>query len=382
MPHFTKSEYDRRLAATTEAMKARGLDAMLLFAQESMYWLTGYDTFGFCFFQCLVVKADGEMALLTRSADLRQARRTSIIPTVHVWRASAAANPAVNLREMLNDMGLLGAKLGVEYDTHGLTAKNGRALDETLSSFASCRDASDLVGNLRLVKSDEEIVFVRRAAEMADLALDAALETTKAGADEGAILAAMQGAVFAAGGDYPGNPFIIGSGEDALLCRYKAGKRTLDADDQLTIEWAGVFNQYHVAQMRTLVVGTPRERHRDLFEAAAEALAACEGAMVPGNTFGDVFAAHAKALDAHGLSKHRLNACGYSLGARFAPSWMEAQMFYAENPQAIAPNQTLFAHMILMDSETGTAMCLGRTYLTRDGAPEALTRHAPDFVVL
>ena len=50
---------------------------MLLFAQESMYWLTGYDTFGFCFFQCLVVKADGSMVLLTRSADLRQARQTS-----------------------------------------------------------------------------------------------------------------------------------------------------------------------------------------------------------------------------------------------------------------------------------------------------------------
>ena len=56
------------------AMAARRLDGLLMFKQESMYWLTGYDTFGFCFFQCLVVKADGEMRLLTRSADLRQAR--------------------------------------------------------------------------------------------------------------------------------------------------------------------------------------------------------------------------------------------------------------------------------------------------------------------
>ena len=382
MPHFTLDEYERRMEATRAAMAERGLDAMLLFAQESMYWLTGYDTFGFCFFQCLVVRADGEMALLTRSADLRQARRTSIIPAVHVWRDSATAKPAHDLREMLNDMGLLGARLGVEYDTHGLTAANGRALDDALGSFAKTEEASGLVSRLRLVKSEQEVGFVRRAAALCDDALDAALATTKAGADEGEILAAMQGAVFAGGGDYPGNPFILGSGEDALLCRYKAGRRTLDADDQLTIEWAGVFAQYHVAAMRTLVVGEPRPRHRQLFDAAEAALAAVEDAMRPGRTFGDVFAAHARALDAHGMSKHRLNACGYSLGSRFAPSWMERQMFYADNPEPIAPNQTLFAHMILMDSETETAMCLGRTYLTTEGDPEPLSRHGTEFTVL
>ena len=57
-------------------LEARGLDGILLFQQESMYWLSGYDTFGFCFFQCLYLKADGTMALLTRSADLRQAQHT------------------------------------------------------------------------------------------------------------------------------------------------------------------------------------------------------------------------------------------------------------------------------------------------------------------
>ena len=103
--------------------------------------------------------------------------------------------------------------------------------------------------------------------------------------------------------------------------------------------------------------------------------------MVPGNTFGDVFDAHARAMEAHGLTKHRLNACGYSLGARYTPSWMERQMFYTGNPEPVAPDQTLFAHMIIMDSETGTAMCLGRTYLTTAGAPECLSRHTPDLIV-
>ena len=61
MIHFERDEFDARRARLLDEMANRKLDAMLLFSQESMYWLTGYDSFGFCFFQCLVLKSDGEM---------------------------------------------------------------------------------------------------------------------------------------------------------------------------------------------------------------------------------------------------------------------------------------------------------------------------------
>src|SRR6516162_4301978 len=124
--HFTRDEFSERLSRLEAVMERERLDALFLFAQESMYWLTGYDTFGFCFFQSLVVKADGSMVLLTRSADLRQAKQTSIIDNVVVWTDRDNANPALDLRNLLNDLGLLGCRIGVEYDTHGLTAYNGR----------------------------------------------------------------------------------------------------------------------------------------------------------------------------------------------------------------------------------------------------------------
>src|SRR5690606_7582092 len=155
--------------------KERKLDALLMFAQESMYWLTGYDTFGFCFFQCLVLKADGTMVLLTRSADLRQARHTSTIEEVVLWVDRQDADPALDLRNLLHDLDLLGARIGVEYDTHGLTAANGRKLDEQLLTFGQISDASDLVPRLRLIKSPAEIRKVEKAAELADAALEAAL---------------------------------------------------------------------------------------------------------------------------------------------------------------------------------------------------------------
>src|ERR1041384_7724240 len=129
MLHFSKEEFASRLELVKARMKEEKLDALLLFAQESMYWLTGYDTFGYCFFQCLVVKADGQMVLLTRSADLRQAKHTSIIDDIRIWVDRTNADPAQDLKNLLMDLDLLGAKLGVEYDTHGLTGLNARRLD-------------------------------------------------------------------------------------------------------------------------------------------------------------------------------------------------------------------------------------------------------------
>lgn len=379
--HFEPEEFTARRDRLLLAMGENKLDAILLFAQESMYWLTGYDTFGFCFFQSLIVKADGSMTLMTRSADLRQARQTSNIENIVVWADRDNANPAIDLRDLLNDQGLLGSRIGIEYQTHGLTAANGRKLDEQLASFGTLVDASGLIDRLRLLKSPAEIVFARKAAALSDDALDAALPLIKAGTNEASILAAMQGTIFEGGGDYPANEFIIGSGEDALLCRYKSGRRKLTKNDQLTLEWSGVYRHYHAPMMRTVLTGKPTKRHLELFEAVQEALLAVEAAMTPASTFGEVFDAHSKVMEKHELTRHRLNACGYSVGARFTPSWMDTPMFYSGNPERIEPDMTLFAHMILMDSDSGTAMTLGQTYLTTNGAAERLSRHALDLIV-
>ena len=378
--HFSQTEFARRKADLCASMAEQNLDGMLLFSQESMFWLTGYDTFGFCFFQCLVIRADGEMALLTRSADLRQAQHTSLLQDIHVWKDGQDANPARDLLALAARLKLLGKTLGVEFESHGLVAANGRKLDAAFAGQAALVDASHIITQLRAIKSPEEISYVRKAAVLSDAADIAALSAIRAGADEGDILAAQQGAIFAGGGDYPANEFIIGSGRDALLCRYKSGRRILDDQDQITLEFAGAYRHYHAAIMRTVPVGEPSRLHVEYHEAAREALLACEAAMRPGKTAGDVFAAHARVLDETGLSQHRLHACGYSLGAKFTPSWMDWPMFYENNEWVLRHGMVMFVHIILMDSASGTAMCLGRTSLVTETMTETLNLPSLDLV--
>jgi len=368
--HFTPQEFQARIARSCAAMRAQGLDGLLLFRQESMFWLTGYDGFGFVFFQCLVLTADGRTALLTRAPDLRVARYTSTLADIRVWKDAPDAEPASALRVLLAEYGLAGARLGVEWDSYGLTARNGQRLAAVMDGFCRLEDASLLITRLRMVKSAEEIAVVRRAAAIADQALAAALPEIRPGAFEGDILAALQGAVFRADGDYSGNEFIIGSGPAAHLGRYIAGRRHLAQQDQLTIEFAGVYRRYHSCLMRTFAVGATAPKHVGLHEVALEALAACRAALHPGRPIGTVYDAYAATLDRHGHTELRLNATGYGLGCTFAPNWMDWPMVYSGNPVPLEPGMVIFLHMAVTHGDFTAAP--GETFLVTESGAERL----------
>src|SRR6202040_3525894 len=112
--HFTREELAGRRAAACAALQKRGLDGLLMFRQESMFYLTGYDTFGYVFFQCLYLGADGKVTLLTRAPDRLQAQHTSVIEDIRIWVDGPDAKPAVTLRDILATLGCRGKKLGVE----------------------------------------------------------------------------------------------------------------------------------------------------------------------------------------------------------------------------------------------------------------------------
>ena len=380
--HFSKEEFSKRKQDVLDLMNERNLDALLMFRQESMYWLTGYDTFGYVFFQTLVLDQKGNTILLTRAPDLRQAQNTSNIEDVRIWIDQDGINPTDDLKKILNELNLKDKKIGIEYEAYGMTGRNALKLNKSLENYCNIEDQSELITKLRVIKSSEELVYVKKAAELADQALDQAWKYTRAGANEATILAEMQKAVFKGGGDYPANEFIIGSGHNALLCRYQAEKRNLSDTDQLSIEWAGTFKHYHSAMFRTVLVGKAASRHIKMHKACVDALTNCVKTLIPGKTAGEVFDAHAKTFDELGFNKARMNACGYSLGSTFSPNWMDWPMLYTGNPYVIQPGNIFFIHMILMDSENQLAMNLGETYLVTKNGNERLGKQKLDLVVL
>ncbi len=379
--HFSKEEFSERKSKVIKELKKQNLNGLLMFRQESMYWLTGYDTFGYVYFQCLILTTKGELVLLTRAPDLRQAQNTSIIKDIKIWIDKDNANPADELKNILSELELEKSNLGVEYEAYGLTGRNAIRLNDSLKNFTMLHDKSELISYLRIVKSPAEIIYVKKAAELADDAMEIVWKYAHAGQDEAKILAEMQSAIFKGGGDYPANEFIIGSGKNALLCRYQSEKRKLDEIDQLSLEWAGTYKHYHSAMFRTVPIGKVNDKQKKMYAACVEALKSCENKLKPGNKVGEVFDVHADVFDRLGYKKSRMNACGYSLGTTFSPNWMDWPMLYTGNPVVLSAGMVFFMHMILMDSDNQLAMNLGETYLVTNSGNERLGKKKLDLVI-
>ncbi len=381
--HFPREEFKARINAARLAMHQEKLDALLLFAPESHYYLTGFDTAGYVFFQCIVLVADDlPPILLTRRPDLVQAQRTSIVDDIRIWYDNEGADPSLDLKAILEEQKLAGKRIGIELDNFGLTGKNHERVRVRLQDWCQLHDASHLVRTLRMIKSDSELTYVRRAAELADQSLQAMLDTAGPGVFEGDIAAAGSAVLFQGGGDPPPGGPVLGSGDRALLVRSTTGFRHLDTVDQLTLEFASSYRHYCACLMRTVAVGKPNDRQREMFDVTEEALAQMTAAAVAGRPIGDIDRAHRRVFDKHGFAASRMSACGYSLGATYRPSWMDVPpLLYAENPTLAIPGMVFFLHAILINTPENLAMSIGHTIVIRDDKAEVLSGLTPSYIV-
>ena len=344
-----------------------------------MYWLTGYDTFGFCFFQCLVVdgrRPDGAPDPLRGSAAGAahlDHRRTSAS-----GRTRADANPALDLQGPGGAISALPASASAS-NTRATASSPRTARSSTPPSPASptLEDASparDAPAGREVGRGDRLCARGRRARRRGRRRGPRADPgRRRRGRDPGR----------PARRDLPRRRRLSGQRvHHRLRPRTRCSAATSPAgacstsSDQITLEFAGAYRRYHAAIMRTVPVGDPRPPHLAYHRAAREALLACEAEMSPAARRATCSPLTPGSSTAR-PDEHRLNACGYSLGARYTPSWMDWPMFYEGNPWVIEPGMVLFAHMILMDSDTDTAMCLGRTSIVARPEPSPSPTPSP-----
>lgn len=381
---FSREEHLDRQARLCAALREGGFDCMLVFAQESHYWLTGYDTGGFVFFQCAVFPADGRPpVLLTRRPDLLQARRTSTYEDIRIWWDAEDADPAVDLRAILEELGLNESRVAIELNTHGLTGWGLWRVQRALDGFCTLENDDHLIRKLRLVKSPSELAFMRRAAEILDRSLEAVIAAARPGVLDSVLKAEYLRVVMEEGGDMPPNPPLFNSGPRAIYGRGVAGPRQIEAQDQILVEYPVTYRRYNVKTEWMILFGTPADAQLRMYDAARNTLEAMTEIARPGTTLGEIFDVHAAGLDAAGYRAHRYGATGYSVGCSFAPTSMDVPpMIYGGNPTECRPGMTLFYHVMMGDSETGYGMGVGHTLLITEGAPEVLTALPDELTVI
>jgi Xaa-Pro dipeptidase len=373
-PAFDGLEYDRRVAAVRASMADANLRALLLFSQESLYYLFGYDQIGYWVYQCVVLTPEGTPIAIARAADAPMIRATGRLEA-RIWLDDPNRDPIEMTHEALSEAGVIGAdaQVGIELRSHALLASYHEALRQELGRAVQLVDASELVAAHRMVKSPAEVALVRRAGEIMDRAFLAARDILKPGIRETDLHAAIAQVLYANGADPPAVPPPIASGPRTQTQTHgSATERRIEAGDPVTIEVGAPYRRYHAVGLRSALVGASSPAIQRLHDGLSGALATGEQLIGPGVPTAVVARATLAGLEDAGLSRAGRHV-GYGIGIGYPPTWLEPMRIKLTDPNVLVPGMTFFFFVGAPTEDERFYIAVGDPVLVTDSGFELLT---------
>ncbi|MGE0718144.1 MAG: M24 family metallopeptidase [Alphaproteobacteria bacterium] len=318
---FPSDELSARRARVVAALAARGIDAMIVTGPENIFYLTGQQTPGYYTFQCLILAPGRDPIFILRQLEAANfAANADIADPVLYGDGETAAGV---LSRVLAGAGLAGKRLAIEKQGWFV----GIALyEQIVAAIGPLADGSGIIESARRVKSPRELAAIEKAAGYADAGMKAGIAAARDGGSENTVVAAMMGAMIAAGSEYLGMEPLVAAGERAGVPHATWRRRPIRTGDAVFLEVAGCHDRYHGAVLRTGFVGPAPTAALPVKAVAEEALLAGLAVLRPGNTCAAVHRAIQAVIDSAGMTDRYRKRSGYSSGISFAPDWGEWQV--------------------------------------------------------
>jgi Xaa-Pro dipeptidase len=376
---FSVKEYEDRLARARREMRARGVDLLLLTSPENIYYLTGYRTTGYYFYQALLVPLDGQPQFVVRRLEMTNVEGLS-------WIKSGIA---LEDREDVLDGTIRGveacgareARIGFEDRGFFLPPA---ILDGLRARLAKARlvPGGGIVEGCRAVKSPAEVAYVRRAGAAAVAGLRAGIREVWPGRTENDVAAAVYRGMLKAGSEYPSSPPYVVAGPRSALGHSTFEGRRIRSGEIVYFEMGGSCQRYGGAIMRVAAVGKPSPDVKRTAAVVIQALEAIVAAIRPGVTSGEVDRAGRSLVEAAGLGKYWLHRTGYSIGVGFPPGWGEGHIMDLKpgDERVLAPGMTFHLVPLLLIPGVGGIGFSETVLVTRTGC-EVLTRYPRRLIV-
>jgi len=371
MENFSQAEFARRLALIEGEMARRGLDALVVTNITNLPYVTGDATgyminSGVSFGLGAAVICRGRVRLMVRLYEEDSAKwlapdYLSVLP--YSGDADRPVDPPDVLVSMLEEAGLARARVGFELDLPWLTATDVERVRTALPAMR-IEDASDLMVGCSIVKSEEELGVMERAAATTDAAVAAIFREFAEGVTERRLAAASLAAMLDAGSDYPiFQPFVT-SGPRSALPHAVWSDRRVGNGESLFVEISGSVLRYHAPTIRSGLVGRNAEVER-VYAICEEAFQAALGAIRPGAVTGEIDAACRGTIVRMGGPTFKLRT-GYQVGIDWSARGAVGLM---QNGRVeLRPNMTFHVRPMLQVSGQFTVGCSETVVVTETGA--------------
>lgn len=354
-----------RVRAALSVVEAHELEAAILFDPAAQYYFLGHDSFA---------GVNTPQALIL-SPHLPR-------PRMVIWAADAPMLPdgGADLDLRLYHFGIdspasaLAEVLDASFDSHarfGWDAQSA-ALNHALASdiMTTCgiapKDISAAIARLRVIKTPDEVAFMRKAGELVEHGLLALRTTARAGVSERQIASEIERALRGAGSDYWAVPIEMASGERAHHVHGTPSERLLQNGDLVHVEFGAVHQRYHAVGIQTLAIGNPDPKAAWYYHVARRCLAAGIKAAQPGIPAAEIEAPALDILRSEGLPDTFAMRFGYSVGIGYPPTWLEPFGITRTNLDPVLPGMTFVLHACLLDEEHRIGVLLGGTYLMNE----------------
>lgn len=340
---FPLAEYQGRLDALRERMAQRRIEVAVITAPSNLFYLTGYQTTGYTYFQALVVPIEGEPFMIMRLLEETNVRPRTWVELTRPY--SDTGDAIQTLWHSLREFGLDGKVIGYERNSYFFPAYQQERMMATFphGHFVDCYG---IVEDGRIRKSELEIECMRRAAQATEAGMRAGLEAVRTGISENDLAAVVHGAMFGADGEYPAVSPYITSGPRCLIGHATWEGRAIGENECVFLEIGGCYRRYHTAMMRTAWTGTPPKVMREAEARSKEAIGALMEFIRPGVTSAEVDHVAREIISHNDFGAILITRAGYSIGIAFPPSWDEGYMLSLKpgDNTPLEPNMTL--HLI------------------------------------
>ena len=374
--HFSLAEYRERLDALRRRMEHAGADVILVTSPENLYYLSGYQTPGYYWYQTLIVPLARDPVFVVRMNEASNVEPLSWVEDCRPYEDFE--DWIAHTRNVLGDLGLADKRIGLDYDSFSLRTRDEKRLVAALPS-ATFVDAAGLVEEGRLIKSAQELRYMRQAARAAEAGLEAGIEACRAGVTENDVAAEIHRAQILAGSEYTGLPVFIRTGARDAQTHATWARNVLEAGDSVTMEMPGCINRYHAALYGQVFLGDPPEALLRGMEIGNEIMRRTKAAIRPAVPAGDVHDFVQEQLrEAAGEAAQRNSRTAYSIGIAFAPDWGEGHilsMTHGETRplEAGMTFHLLAGHVFLQGLDRVRRACCSDTVLVTEEGCETLT---------
>ena len=244
-------------------------------------------------------------------------------------------------------------------------------------SQAELLSLPNLVSHLRSVKDESEIKLIRQAVKIADDAFAEVLKTIEIGQREEEIGLSLEFSMRRAGASGASFDFIIASGVRSALPHGTASSKRAQSGEFLTMDFGAIYQGYCSDITRTIFLGEPEDKHREVYDIVLAAQKAGIEAVIPGRTGKEVDAVARKLIEEAGYGEYFGHGLGHSVGLAIH----EGPNLNKREDRVLEPGMVVTVEPGIYIPDWGGVRIEDIVLVTEKGC-EVLTQAPKDFILI